>query len=179
MADKTMTYKCGDRVVIKPWKLMEKQGILQHGSTAFTEAKELLLKGTDRVIEIATLNGRHYLASFPRNLQHWVTDDMILGYAFEYGQEIEVSDDGVEWDEHFFVNYNAGASHCIRTIVLGYLAAFERGEPFCTVGYKHARPIQEEAEKDILELSTRLVGALRECRKLAGKALTDAGVELT
>ena len=83
-------YKTGDRVVIKPWALMEEQyGLDSTGSievkATFTEKMEECLKGTDRVV---TLGGRFLCGSFDGtgHLKGFeVSPDAILGYAFERG----------------------------------------------------------------------------------------------
>ena len=124
-----MKYKIGDRVVIKPWLLMEKQyGLTSGGNIAslvgFMHNQEKALQGTDRVLSIGEESGdRYFCGGFPSS----ISDDHILGYAFAYGEEIEVSDDGDNWFKRTFSSYRPGCVNLIGTT---------------TSVNMHARPIQ-------------------------------------
>ncbi len=129
-----MKYKKHDRVVIKPWKLMEKEfgltdnGHISGGSVCFLCQMERALKGTDRVIELGEELSLYYKTTFPNGSDWNITDDHILGYAFEYGEEIEVSDGGKNWYKAIFSTYHPrGGSLSVMTT---------------DTYYKHARPIR-------------------------------------
>jgi len=133
-------YKPGDRVVIKPWKLMEEQyGLNDLGyikvAAAFSPKMEKRLKGTDRVITLGEVfrekffNGTGHLEHFKISL------DMILGYAFEYGDEIEVSDVGEAWYPRVFSNYHPMEQN--SPVRVG-----KRIDSKSTTGWKYARPLQ-------------------------------------
>lgn len=96
----------GESYVVKPWKLMESQyGLNSFGSIdikhAFTKKMEELLP-SNRVIEIERIPG-------PKNFGRWqncsIIPEMLLGPAFEWGEEIEVSDYAVEWCKLYFWGY--------------------------------------------------------------------------
>ena len=133
-------YKTGDRVVIKPWKLMEKQ-YGQHPAhysigvdQSFTFGMEKCLAGTDRVVELGkreetlpgVFNGTGTLRMYD------ISIDMILGYAFAYGEEIEISDNGKDWHVRIFSTYDPmDKNECVRTKSLDYDDS--------TIGWKFAR----------------------------------------
>ena len=133
-------YKTGDRVVIKPWALMEERyGLDSTGSievkATFTEKMEECLKGTDRVV---TLGGRFLCGSFDGtgHLKGFeVSPDAILGYAFEYGEEIEVSDTGAEWHPWLFSSYDPANLNLL-------VRATEVSCSNSSAGWKYARPVQ-------------------------------------
>jgi len=135
-------YKTGDRVVIKPWKLMEEQyGLDSTGSievkATFTEKMEECLKGTDRVV---TLGGRFLCGSFDGtgHLKGFeVSPDAILGYAFECREEIEVSNTGIHWSSRVFSGYDPmSQDEPVRGNSFGSVDI--------TLGWKYARPVQKK-----------------------------------
>lgn len=106
-----MKYKEGDRVVVKPWKLMVEQYELIGASTIgtrvhFTGSMERLLEGTDRVVCIQSVGGEYRVAGWEDFKT--ISDEHILGYAFEYGDKVEASDNGKAWREETFWGYRLG-----------------------------------------------------------------------
>ena len=102
-----MKYQEGDKVVIKPRKLIEEQGNMTDHSDVICH----VLEGTDRVVSflryaelgkgvcwIRTKDGEDFA----------IPESIILGHAFEYGEEIEVSRDGKKWIPVKFYNYRLG-----------------------------------------------------------------------
>ena len=135
-------YKTGDRVVIKPWALMEEQyGLNIPGNISikvtFTLEMEECLKNTDRVIKLGEkLQDTLFVGT--GHLEHFnISSEMILGYAFEYGDEIEVSDTGKEWYLKVFSSYNPMEQNFP-------VRAGKRIDSTCTAGWKYARPVQEK-----------------------------------
>lgn len=146
-------YKEGDRVVIKPWKAMEQEfGLTALGGinsdAGFIAKMEAALSGTDRSV---TLGGPRITPGYPGAGEDWVlvadtklagyaiSPDMILGYAIEYGDKIEVSDDGKKWEPQTFSHYRPG----------NRLYPIEDRR---TIPWKYARPIRElgvEVEVDV------------------------------
>jgi len=134
-------YKTGDRVVIKPWKLMEEQyglNIPGHISikATFTLEMEKCLKDTDRVIKLGEkLQDALFVGT--GHLEHFnISPAMILGYAFEYGDEIEVSNTGAEWRLWLFSSYDPANLNLL-------VRATEVSCSNSTAGWKYARPVQE------------------------------------
>jgi len=134
-------YKTGDRVVIKPWKLMEEQyGLNNVGyikvAAAFSLKMEKRLKGTDRVVTLGEVfrekffNGTGHLKGF------YISPDAILGYAFECGDEIEVSNTGIHWSSRVFSGYDPmSQDEPVRGNSFGSVDI--------TLGWKFARPVQK------------------------------------
>lgn len=173
-----MKYKVGDRVVIKPWLLMEKQyGLDGCGNIntcgpndkgcSFWPKQERMLKGTDRVVVITEVEEWFY---FGKQLDRLgFTDDNILGYAFDYGEEIEVSDDGRTWDVRRFISYTPGSVLTINALNPTFGSDFIRGLPFGSLLYKFARPIQEPViEQRGLITAIETISDLCDARKEVG-----------
>ena len=107
-----MNYKAGDRVVIKPWGLMvEQYGFgwfgdinINNKKTCFLASMEDWFKGKDRIVTIFSVNKARSEYKIEEN-ERFDADEMILGYAFEYGEEIEVSYDSSTWFKDIFCNY--------------------------------------------------------------------------
>ena len=135
-------YKTGDRVVIKPWELMKSQyGMVSEQvinvKTTFPGYMEDRLTGTDRVVELGEVI-RGELFKGTGHLENYnISTGMILGYAFEYGEEIEVSDDGEKWRSRTFSGYDpASQNEPVRGSLFGSVNI--------TLGWKYARPVQKK-----------------------------------
>lgn len=104
---KDLKYKVGDAVYIKPWNLMVEQfGLTQDGLHikclgGFTAEMEQTIKPTNRVVVITQIIGDAYRGRYSDgiNFPFFVTDDMILSYAFEYGDTCytTATDDAVKF----------------------------------------------------------------------------------
>lgn len=116
-------YKAGDNIVIKPRKLVEEEGNKRHFVNGMWDS----LKGTDMVVPVKavygdTINVGGVLDGFG------IHPCEVLGYAFEYGEEIEVSDGGENWRKAVFSGYRPGNPCAVSSI--GSV-------------YSYARPIQK------------------------------------
>ena len=132
-----MKYKIDDRVVIKPDVLLG-----QSDTTLFTMEMVDILEGTDRVVTITRIRSEpeQYEAHFPNEDIFHIDKDDILGYAFEYGEEIEVKDDGMTWEEGDFRGYVPGTTRPVIT---------DNG-----ASYQYARPIR----KPEIEITCKING---------------------
>lgn len=150
-----MKYKQGDKVVIKPWGLMKEEYGLDYAGnidtgTSFLQTMETKLKGTDRVVVIRECrDGTGDYFTEP-TLNYSIPEECILGYAFEWGEEIEVSDDGNIWMPKVFVGYLPGnqcgpACACDKVYEKGCL---------CVNSRKFARPIR----KPEIEITVKING---------------------
>ena len=145
-----LKYKKGDEVVILPWGLMEQgHGLKSNGyidiRPAFTTEMEQGLSGTDRITQIISVGEDYYRAKI--DSEWMLCDEMILGYAFEWGQEIEVRDsDARDWRKRKFAGYVPGFIFAVNTF-----AGFDQdGECSTRDTYKFARPIHKpDIEPDI------------------------------
>lgn len=144
-----MKYKIGDRVFIKPWKLMEKEYGLDNkewinGDCCFNSQMERELKGRNRIIVITRVvigdELSYYKSKLDGELKAWgwnVIDNMIAGYAFDYDEEAEFSDsvkDKKCWHKDIFCAF-----------------APEKDYPYVTKRsiFCYARPLKKEPEIEI------------------------------
>jgi len=118
-------YQIGDRVIVKPKKLMEQENVLG----GFTTIMEDALRGTDRVVVIdGPLDSNyHYMVRFPGHKRYPINSNQILGPAFVWDEEAEFSDDGETWVKDSFRGISPGD-----------------GFPYHSAGsyYCYARPIR-------------------------------------
>ena len=154
-----MDYKVGDKVVIKPWGLMEREyGLAKGGSISwpcrFGRDIEYSLAGTDRAVVIDAWDGSDgtLLVVLPNGQSRWAPVNAILGYAFEWGEEIEVSDDGQSWVMGQFRNFRPG----LRYPVLAGACPF-----------KFARPIR----KPEIEITVKINGKTASLKDISEETL--------
>jgi len=125
----------GDRVVIKPDALCK--------SNKLTFSRLPSLTGTDRVVTITgSACSDECGARYPNSDKEWhIDEDWILGYAFDYGEEIEVSDNGQTWFKRRFCAYVPDRNFlvCTRNSM-----------------YMYARPIKEPTIKITVEVNGEL-----------------------
>ena len=142
-----MKYKVGDRVFIKPWELMVREfGVLDEYEDMgahinqprwpWCHYDELKLAHTDRILTITHVEN-HYNGIHPLSEKLFIfDDDSVAGYAFDYGEMIEVSDDGYDWNTCPFVGFAAGLTDFGEYIT--------RREGCCTLAWQYARPLKKE-----------------------------------
>ncbi len=130
-----LKYKKGDKVVILPFDLMKQKfglgaiGIPSCEATqfcSFLKSMETELCGTDRTVTITKTCDTSYEGD--RFNECDFSDAHILGHAFKWGEEIEVSDDGVKWYKRRFAAYVPGHFHPVFVADRTH--------------WKHARPIR-------------------------------------
>ena len=148
-----MKYKVGDKVRVRQWKAMERQydtdilGIIKTPGYKF--------KGSGYCGKIATITGvyknyDYYRVDIDNGSDCW-TDDMFEGYAFEYGDWIEVSDNKIHWEKVMYVSYIDGTKYPYVIAMRGIPAKhFKAGEVFGCESYIHARPIQAQEKHKII-----------------------------
>jgi len=126
-----MKYKVGDTVVIKPWELIK--GRDNHYFSRSTH--DAALQYTDRSVIMEEVRSDYYEGvSRGTDCGFCFADDDILGHAFEYGDEIEVSDDRENWFTYRFSHY-----YYLHGSICSIMTP--RG-----ISWKYARPIQKESE---------------------------------
>ena len=145
MSDYKPQYKAGDRVVIKPWKMMEEQyglvGESDHidtGDSYFTKSMERALPES-RIIEITKIVPYgNYLweGAWGKHIAH----EVILGYAHEYGGEIEVSNDGYNWRKAPFVALMPVIKYPVVVRGLWSTVSFR----YSRVSFRYSRPVQKQ-----------------------------------
>ncbi len=158
-----MKYQKGDRVFIKPWKMMKEEYGANYCSGSiktprgFSKKMEKEFQGRNRIVTITSVHGDYaydVILDGATKLFGWnVDDEMIAGYAFDWGEEIEVKDcGGQSWRTEKSVGFGAGANypyHC------------------WTYQWKMARPIREPK----IEIDVRVNGEAVSLSKLSEETL--------
>ena len=140
-----MKYKIGDRVRVRQWKAMERE----YGLDDFGDIKIPIRGFASEMREfcgmIATIDDvrdNYYKLDIDGHIFYWV-DEMFEGYAFEYGDKIEVSNNGFRWQKVRYVEYIDGIDNPYVAVRKGAEEFFERGRKFGIEFWKYARPIQK------------------------------------
>jgi len=149
-----MRYKEGDRVRVRQWEAMLRGNKLVCDNISFLGKPFLFLKTNRRfcgqVVTIKGVANDHYRIEEDNRQCCWI-DEMFEGYAFEYGEVIEVSQSGIEitrsdkeWKRRIYIAYTDGSSRpyvCVHSLDEN---RFREGKSFGCVFYKYARPISKK-----------------------------------
>jgi len=153
-----MEFKRGDKVRVRQWKAMEREyGLDKNGDIdlpcKFTSdmrdfcGKVVTIScGYEKFFGIKDHEGVYglvYKIEEDDEIHDWLAS-MFEGYAFEYGDEIEVSDDGEHWERGFYVGYLDGFTFPYACATGGDKEAFAEGGRFHALFWKYARPIQKK-----------------------------------
>ncbi len=142
-----MKFKVGDKVRVRQWEAMMRQGESLSGDISFPEKLFLFLKMNKRfcgqVVTIRGVGNDHYRIE-EDNRQFCWTDEMFEGYAFEYGETVEVSNDGAQWGKRIYVGYIDGAEWPYACVDPVNESSFAKGKEFAIVTWKYARPIPKK-----------------------------------
>ena len=134
-----MKYKAGDKVKIRQW-----QALLRDKEVS---AEGVFLYIKEYCGQVATIMG-----VFGENLykidlddeNNWWYSYYFEGYAFKYGEEIEVSDDGKDWCKRIYVGYIDGAEYPYVCVSGSHKENFRNGEKYLSNKWRYARPIQKK-----------------------------------
>ena len=145
-----MKFKVGDKVRVRQWKAMKREyGLEDNGFSRYIPVKNIRFtdKMRDFCGKVVTIEKENralgtYHVKEDDCCFAW-TDDMFEGYAFEYGDKIEVSDDGERWEKGFYVGYLDGFHLPYACATGGDKEAFAEGKKFHALFWKYARPIQK------------------------------------
>ena len=147
-----MKYKAGDKVRIRQLKAMERVCRKENDSL------DDLLYFKDKYVPFNITRMDKYCGKIAtiikadRNIydldidsgEHRWQDWMFEGYAFEFGEEIEVSNDGLCWCERIYVGYIDGAGLPYICVVDGCEKDFKNGNRYVVLSWRYARPIQKK-----------------------------------
>lgn len=154
-----MKYKVNDEVRIRQWKPMERQFGLSNVDIncrlRFSREMKQYCGKSARIVEVES--DRYRLEVEDQIVPFSFTDDMLEGYAFEYGDEIEVNSDEGQWERKIYVGYVDGSRHPYQCVSKYFRQYFNNGKNFVIDSYKHARPIKKNKELEELILETREV----------------------
>jgi len=145
-----MKFKRGDKVRVRQWEAMEREfgsydsGLLKTPVYCFSPdmAKYCGKSVTIDFVIISEGCSSYYSIIEDGGNFNW-TDAMFEGYAFEYGDEIEVSDDEECWEKGFYIGYLDGFHLPYACATGGDKEAFAEGKKFHALFWKYARPIQK------------------------------------
>ncbi len=148
-----MKYKVGDKVRVRQWKAMVLQygvntyGQIVHNGFVMDFRYRKLCCGS--VATISSITHTDHWLEEDKSVSCWA-DYMFEGYAFEYGDEIEVSDDGVNWFIHYYIGYiDVDAGWCPH-----YITKENWMWKWGINKYYYARPIQ----KPQIEIDVKING---------------------
>jgi len=136
-----MRYKVGNRVRVRQWKAMLRGNKLVCDNISFLGKSFLFLKTNRKfcgqVVTIREVRDDYYHIEEDNGRCCWI-DEMFEGYAFKFGELIEVSRSGIEitqpdgeWKKRIYVAYADGSSR-------------PYGKSFDCVFYEYARPIPKK-----------------------------------
>jgi len=157
-----MTYKVGDRVFIKPWKLMEAEyGLGMYGyintHQPWNPSMEGLLLHTDGILTVTGVGNNGYHCSHPLvNFERYtIMDEHIAGYAFDYGEEIEVKQNSscINWEKTKFLAFIPGTAY-------SYMGQNK-------VLYRTVRPIQPPT----IEITVKVNGETKRLSEISEETL--------
>ena len=171
-----MLYKVGDKVRVRQRKAMERTGnyLPEH-----TWADRFFGK----VVTIQSIEDGYYKIQEDDGFNFW-TDSMFESLAFEYGEEIGVSDLSNAWTDKtsIFVGYIDGAEKPFQCVAGWSETNFKNGERYGVFPWEFARkltvkiPPKEEKKLDIIISKQITVNgkqlspeeAIREINKMRG-----------
>jgi len=140
-----MKFKRGDKVRVRQWEAMEREYGLNIYGCIKTEGFRFncdMRVYCGKVVTVSEVWDDYYKIEEDNGASNW-TDDMFEGYAFEYGDEIEVSDDEEHWERGFYIGYLDGFHLPYACATGGDKEAFAEGRKFHALFWKYARPIQK------------------------------------
>jgi len=150
-----MWYKVGEKVRVRQWKPMAREfgtnewGEIKTPRYYFGREKENFCGQIVTILEEIDIQNCYKITE-DGGYWRW-TDNMFEGYAFEYGDEIFVSNDAENWVKRIYIGYLDGAKKpyaCTKDI-----ENFRSGKEFEVELWKYASP----QEKVFAALSTGLV----------------------
>ena len=144
-----MKFKRGDKVRVRQWEAMEREfgsydsGLLKTPVYCFSPdmAKYCGKSVTIDFVIISEGCSSYYSIIEDGGNFKW-TDAMFEGYAFEYGDKIEVSDDEIEWADAIYISFADGSLWPYICVGKSSESDFHSNKEFTTGSWKYARPIQ-------------------------------------
>jgi len=144
-----MRYKKGDRVRVRQWEAMARQyellsndniGIFKEYLYPFLKTNK---KFCGQVVTIKKIENDCYRIEEDNERCCWI-DEMFEGYAFEYGEVAEFSNDSERWERRIYVGYIDGANYPYVSVNLVDETRFKKGISFTCDSWKYARPIPKK-----------------------------------
>ena len=139
-----MKYKKGDKVRVREWDGMKREfGVDDHCwiKTPLYNFTPMMGEYCGKVVTIKEVYDNYY--KIEEDDFSW-TDDMFEGYAFKYGDKVEVSNDGNCWQERIYVGYIDGAILPYICVADSDVDLFYSRKRFNIYYWKYVRPIQKK-----------------------------------
>jgi len=148
-----MKYKVGDKVRIRELKALERvcqkdDIFLWFKNYDITFNSAGMNKYCGEIATIVDVNEGYYHLDIDNKECKW-QDWMFEGYAFEFGEEIEVSDGdwpwpNEKWEKTIYVGYIDGQSYPYICVLSSHKKNFKLGKEYLTRNWRYARPIQKK-----------------------------------
>lgn len=139
-----MKYKAGDKVRVRQWKAMEREfgltfcGNIDCYKVFITRMKDYC----GQIVTITSVGEDCYSIKEDNGGYNWA-DNMFEGYAFEYGELIEVSNDKLNWEKRIYVGYLDGDAYPYRVVSDCTEEDFHNKTQFYCENFKYARPYKK------------------------------------
>ena len=144
-----MRYKEGDKVRVRQWEAMLRGNKLVCNSISFLGTPFTFPKTNRKfcgqIVTIKEVWNNYYYIEEDDGQYCW-TDEMFEGYAFKFGELIEVSQSGNKWEKRIYVGYIDGSDYpyiCVYSDD-NSLNGFKKGNSFSIMSWKYARPIPKK-----------------------------------
>jgi len=140
-----MKYKVGDRVRVRQWETMARQyKVRNDGDIEIIGTPHYFIKEKKslcgQVVTIEKVVSDYYHIKEDGGYWEW-TDEMFEGYAFEYGEVAEFSNDSERWERRIYVGYIDGSNYPYIVVDEWGETSFRKGESFACMQWRYARPI--------------------------------------
>jgi len=166
-----MKFKVGDKVRVRQWEAMLRGNKLVCDSISFLGNHFYFPRQNKRlcgqIVTIKEVKDDYYHIEEDNGECCWI-DEMFEGYAFEFGELIEVSQSGNKWEKRIYVGYIDGSDYpyiCVYSDD-NSLNGFKKGNSFSIMSWKYARPIPKKHTIIIdgveIEISDKDYKALKE-----------------
>ena len=140
-----MKYKVGDKVKVRQWEALKRQYKLdEFGDIPKIGFLRMMKEYCGKVVTIYQINvtlGRYKIEE-DNGAWYW-NEEMFEGYAFEFGEEIEVSNDKICWYKRIYVGYIDGTDYPYFCVADGHEKDFKNGKQYSFVAWRYARPIRK------------------------------------
>ena len=146
-----MEYKVGDKVRVRSKEAIERVK-LPFGEIDKYSGKIMTIT---KVVDGANI---HYRCKEDNGQYLWREDDF-EGYAFEYGEKIEVGNVPGNWQKRIYIGYIDGI-YCPYIAVYGdHEKLFREGKEFNIFFWRYARPLRkQQTENNIVEINILING---------------------
>ena len=142
-----MKFKVGDRVKVRQWEAMLRGNKSVCDSISFLGTPFLFPKTNRKfcgqVVTIKEVWDDHYHIKEDNGECCWI-DEEFEGYAFEFGEVAEFSNNGEKWERRIYVGYIDGADYPYVSVNSIDETRFKKGLSFLCALWKYARPIPKK-----------------------------------